>query len=312
MDELPPKAAALLRAARREHDPSRSDSERVRVALAASLAPSQLPGDSASGLPRTHDGLFAAGKSASSALSPLVAKVAVALGLLGAGSFGLYSVRSASEASKSPRSLPVAAVKSSVPDQAQVASRAGHVEARGSAGEKDINGNAAASPLPAAPLAEAAAPAEITHPGIVGAGAAASDRRAPPSAGERGRAGSRSSERVRSGTSAPLVISEPVPESSREPVESQSTAHDELALIRRALAMVNAGDAQGALGLLGLHAVRYPNGVMSEERAGLRAIALCRSGDSVQGLAAGQSFLRVFPSSPMAARVRGACKASAK
>jgi hypothetical protein len=99
-----------------------------------------------------------------------------------------------------------------------------------------------------------------------------------------------------------------LPAVPREPEQ----APGELVLMRRALERLNAGDPHGAIEQLGQHAARFPNGVMTEERDGLRAVALCKGDDPARGSAAAQSFLRLYPDSPLGARVRSACKDGAQ
>lgn len=82
---------------------------------------------------------------------------------------------------------------------------------------------------------------------------------------------------------------------------------EEAELLKSAQQAVNNGDSATALALIQKHATKYPNGVLSQERLGMRAITLCRAGDSVQGAAAAKRFLANNPSSPISDRVRSAC-----
>ncbi|GAC1394795.1 MAG: hypothetical protein NVSMB47_04430 [Polyangiales bacterium] len=86
----------------------------------------------------------------------------------------------------------------------------------------------------------------------------------------------------------------------------KSTLEDELTLMQQAQSALGAGQPGKALVLLDEHAARFPNGTLSEERAGARVLALCalHRGDARK---AGESFLAAHPASPLAARVRVAC-----
>lgn len=82
---------------------------------------------------------------------------------------------------------------------------------------------------------------------------------------------------------------------------------EEAELLKSAQQAVNSGDTTTALALIQKHATKYPNGVLSQERLGMRAITLCRAGDSAQGSAAAKRFLANNPSSPISDRVGSAC-----
>lgn len=89
--------------------------------------------------------------------------------------------------------------------------------------------------------------------------------------------------------------------------EPASTLPQEVALLRRAQRAINAERPAEALTILADHAVRFPGGVMAEEREAARVVALCRAGRAAEARAAAARFLRERPSSPLAARVRAAC-----
>ncbi|MCA9611937.1 MAG: hypothetical protein KC586_04160, partial [Myxococcales bacterium] len=78
----------------------------------------------------------------------------------------------------------------------------------------------------------------------------------------------------------------------------------ELALLRRARAAQSAGDAADALAALAEHRQRFPHGALSAEREGTSALLRCQSRPDP---AVAASFARTYPSSPLLARVRGAC-----
>ncbi len=81
----------------------------------------------------------------------------------------------------------------------------------------------------------------------------------------------------------------------------------EARLLEEADAELRAGNAQAALRPLAEHAARYPNGALSEEREGIRAIALCRGGRTLEGTAAAERLLSATRKTALASRVRTAC-----
>jgi hypothetical protein len=292
MDELPPKAAALLRAARHDHNPTRADSERVRTALAAALlAPpvSEVPNEATN----AGQGVLSGSKGASGLLSASWIKGVAVLSVVGSASLWVY-LDGAPRPARAPSA--VSAPSSEVTWRAE-----------------------APSEVPAPARGAHAADREVQTPGPSGAVAPAVDGRAGSDAPESSGAGSedalqarpspiRRMQRVRAAKSESAVASA---EAAGHAQTGDTLAEGELVLMRRAIAQLNAGSPRAALERLSQHAVRYPNGVMSEERDGLRAIALCRDGDPVQGKASALSFLRLYPDSAMAGRVRAACKESA-
>jgi hypothetical protein len=75
-------------------------------------------------------------------------------------------------------------------------------------------------------------------------------------------------------------------------------------LLRRARAAQSAGDTADALAALAEHRERFPRGALSAEREGTSALLRCQSRPDP---AVAASFARAYPSSPLLARVRGAC-----
>jgi hypothetical protein len=80
----------------------------------------------------------------------------------------------------------------------------------------------------------------------------------------------------------------------------------ELALLEQAQAALRAQAPARALVVLNEHAAKYPRGALSEERNGLRVLALCDLGRSGAAQAA-ERFVADHPSSPLAGPVRDAC-----
>lgn len=125
---------------------------------------------------------------------------------------------------------------------------------------------------------------------------------ASATAAEASPARSRSDDAVRRGTA----------ESDRQPAapvepELGSTLAAENRLVAKARAALVEAKPEQALARLDEHARRFPDGVLSEEREALRAVALCEAGRDADGDAAAHAFLREHPQAALAERVRSAC-----
>ena len=106
------------------------------------------------------------------------------------------------------------------------------------------------------------------------------------------------------------VASLPTEEAKPAPVRARNRSADlegEMKLLRQADGALRRGDTADALVALNKHAAQYPGGLLSQEREGVRAIALCRSGSVAQGQSAAQRFLSAAAKSPLASRIRSAC-----
>lgn len=85
---------------------------------------------------------------------------------------------------------------------------------------------------------------------------------------------------------------------------AKSKREDELLLIQRAYAALRNGQAARALSLTVEHARSYPRGVLGQEREVIAIEALERLGRAAEARRRGEAFLRVFPRSSHARRVR--------
>lgn len=95
-----------------------------------------------------------------------------------------------------------------------------------------------------------------------------------------------------------------------EPVKAEPTPADleaEMRLIRGADTALRSGRASDALALLAQHRAEHPRASLAHEREGLRAIAQCQLG-APGASAAAQRFIERSPRSPLAARLRSACR----
>ena len=84
--------------------------------------------------------------------------------------------------------------------------------------------------------------------------------------------------------------------------------YEEIAAMKKAAQALRDNEPERALRILGSFERTHPNGVMGEERSGLRVLALCAAGPPEKAAAAKRRFLADSPGSPMAARIRSACR----
>ena len=101
---------------------------------------------------------------------------------------------------------------------------------------------------------------------------------------------------------------DPAHDDKQEPTVDPLLA--EMALIQRARRALQAGQAARALEVLDAHARAFAQGQMREDRRVLRIEALCAAGKAPQARAEARMFLRTFPDSAHASRVRAMCAAS--
>jgi hypothetical protein len=94
------------------------------------------------------------------------------------------------------------------------------------------------------------------------------------------------------------------PASSTKP---RPRAEDELALVERARRALGDGRAEHALDLLERHDRAYPHGALTEERALLRAQALCAVGRLDDARALASDFVAARPDSAYAGKMRRVC-----
>jgi hypothetical protein len=97
------------------------------------------------------------------------------------------------------------------------------------------------------------------------------------------------------------------PETSEKVEPSAADLEAEMKLIRGADAALRAGRASEALSLLAAHQAEHPHAALAHEREGLRAIANCQVG-AAGSSAAAERFLSHSPRSPLAPRLRSACR----
>lgn len=229
MDELSPRARALLDAARSSDDPLPTDASRVRQAVLVRIGSA---GFSAA--------LFTLSVERAKAFLGVALPKLVAVSVLAVGTSSLYQHWKAS--AESPAAAPT-------------------------------NTAALTQPVPTARLAPEAVAAF-------------------PSA-------------------EPVPVASVAPAPRRVAVAARETRRDnleaEMRWVRAADAALRGGDVGLALSLLNQHAHEFPNGVLAEEREGLRAVAACQNGASASAQRVAMRFLERAPRSLIASRVRAAC-----
>ena len=108
--------------------------------------------------------------------------------------------------------------------------------------------------------------------------------------------------------SAPRASSDaPVPAAS---ADRRSTLTRELSLLEQARAALTAHAASSALQTLNEYHSEFPRGSMQVEAAALRVEAVGQTGNQPLAQRLAQDFLRSFPTSPLAARVRAISEVS--
>lgn len=103
------------------------------------------------------------------------------------------------------------------------------------------------------------------------------------------------------------------PSRTREPQPPERVApaldplRAEAAGVRAANEAIQRGDPQGALRLIAEQERSFPGGMLAEERAAVRVLALCKLEQGAPARTAARRFLERFPQSPLVPRVRAGC-----
>ncbi|HET9933306.1 MAG TPA: hypothetical protein VFQ35_21525, partial [Polyangiaceae bacterium] len=119
------------------------------------------------------------------------------------------------------------------------------------------------------------------------------------------------SEQVAEPTTSVLESPKVAPSARSSRSESSSKADSvaaELGVIDSVRAALSRGDTSGALSRLDGYAKTYPRGRLALEAEVLRIDALARSGQAAAASKRAEAFLRRFPNSVLASRVRGYLK----
>jgi hypothetical protein len=281
LDELSPEARALLAAGREADGPSPDDRSRVKGALLASLAAGGATATTATAAAATTGAAATGAAAAGTAVSGGTAGVVGTGGLLGVSKAAATLLAGAVVTGAVVTGVVVGTVPPSPPPQ----------EAPGPAtaieGAEDDRPLVVppASPAPVARVAEEAAPepapAPAPEPRVL-------PRATPPT-----------------GSGGPATAGAEAPPAA--PSRAPSTVAAELALLRSARAALRGDDGDRALAELAIHAARFPDGVLAQERDALRAEADCTTD---RGVDRARRFLARHPRSVHAARLREVCRLS--
>jgi hypothetical protein len=315
MSELPPRTAALLEAARRDHNPNQTDRERVHAALFGALSlPLSLPETSGNGAMQPPRPLSPQPAPAASSLGGLGVKLAlvVSVSLGGVGWWTLGSVpahKGESDHASATASSPSARIAPAGPRKRTL------VE---STPEAPIAPTA--QPAAALPAAESTRDPKLAQrvrfePGHKRNAHASGVSKADETSArglQAAEAPSSESPASSPAVSEPSLAAQLPQAATPTPSAAAPSAFGELVLIRRALSALRAGSPESALRALAEHRTSYPTGAMLSEREGLYALALCESGQIEAGLRQKAEFLRTFANSPIAARVKAACQGTSR
>lgn len=107
--------------------------------------------------------------------------------------------------------------------------------------------------------------------------------------------------------SQPAVQTAEPAEAPAPPSAASSSLSEEAHLITQAQRALTAGNPAKALALVEQHWRSYGQGALAQERDAARIIALCALGRERDAREARRQFLRDWPGSALAARVRAAC-----
>lgn len=101
------------------------------------------------------------------------------------------------------------------------------------------------------------------------------------------------------------------PQKSNSKKELENTLEEETRGLGEANRALQAGDPERALQLLEEQSRAFDHGELSEEREAARVLSLCKTSREAEAKAALAAFLAKTPNSPLADRVRSACKETA-
>ncbi|HEX2657375.1 MAG TPA: hypothetical protein VHU40_03855 [Polyangia bacterium] len=225
--------------------------------------------------------------------SKIVLMTVTAIGLAGAGTFSVWAVRQRARAPVMPTAIAVPTAANIAPaepmPEAEAPSQAAPVVSR----------VVVPSSLPQARSQAAPVRARASRPPVTVTATSGTARAPLPQAGL--------------GDPPSEARPKASPPESPPPATTQVEAADpqvELRAVREARDELRAGRPASAYRRLNDFDRRSPGGMLTQERSALAAIALCQSRPGPDAQARAAEFLRRAPDSPLAPRVRSACKAS--
>lgn len=271
---LGPEARELIGAADGTDLPGRHAKERVRERLAAAIGGSIVGTAAASAVAKSAStSATAMAKGAGGGLaSALFTKILAGVIVAGAVTVGYVAGRrSEPEATRHERTAtPVVATGPAVPPTVAPTATAAPLTAPEQAVAPEERSSAQhGAPRSPLPLAATAARAVPAHPS-------------------------------ESAAAAPLPTAPAATVTTPE-------AEGEAALLQRARAAIDAGDGVTALDALDAHERRFPSGLLADQRAAERVVALCTIAKGAVARERAEHFLAERPRSQQANRIRRAC-----
>jgi hypothetical protein len=270
MNDLGPEVRSMLDAARGAEPPTRADRQRIKHAVLLRAAT----------LGAVSTASMAAGGAAAMSVATKVTVAALTVAVLGGGSVSLWALKE-----HVPPAAPTRVVQPRTARRVPPAPPIRPVAA--------VEAVVPEAPAVEAPAVEAPAIVEEPRP-----------KPLPPEV--RRREGVRSEVRRSEPESVPVAESAPVIESTPR----LDSLDRELTALRQAQEDLRAGLFAQALRRLAEYDRRFGNGPLEQERRAIEAIALCRLHPGPASRAQAERFLRAAPLSPLAERVRSACKKS--
>jgi hypothetical protein len=306
MNELNSKARALVDATQFADEPTAADCERIHAAISARIAVGVAVGTVAVVSAETAAASTVAVPAAKGVVAAGGAAGAIAPALGGAGGGGAAMGVTSGSALAAKVALWVLGI----------ALTGGGV---GLLANHELRSQ---SPLP---VAEATSTSSAPHSGVRTEGTASpvlehsdpspTPRVVPPEPGDPPStphaqtipSDSKRSPGTRAAAPDPAVAEPKEPLSSTRSTPSTPQLDAELALLRSAHAALVEGHAEEALAALDEHASRFPDGMLAEDRAAQRILALCALGRSDAARDEGLRFVAHHPQSPHVGAVRNSC-----
>lgn len=296
MSELSPRARAIIDAARGVDEPTPADKERVREAILARIGPVHRNPDTAheasSNLAPRTEPASSATPSGIKALGTKILVGAAIIGCIGLGGYLLMRGGQTGPDVDAQATMPAILAEPSSPARGSHASEPGSASNSERAPARDDSSDKAeqeVEDVEFGPVAVADSEhRQGTRPGQPRARKKTTASQPPDSAAAPGEL------RPAEGGDAEIM----------DPEVSLKQEHQLIASAKRALEQ---GNPDKALSVLATHEERFPNGLLTEERAALRVLALCERGDVDQARREQGRFLDKWPRSPHANRIRSAC-----
>jgi hypothetical protein len=110
----------------------------------------------------------------------------------------------------------------------------------------------------------------------------------------------------------PPLVAPRAGSSSAQRAAPEDSLLEEARMLGEVQKALGAGQVASALSRLGEYDARFPRGSLRVEAEAARVLALCQGGSSGPGRAAAERFLKRYPASPAASRVRQACSESVR